>query len=86
MCTTLISVHSLHIQNLQAPDSLFSDLHTFEFDDHPLSDDQTVMASVKMFRDSGLASTFRIDDRVSYIHVHVDSYVPLHYLRFYPGV
>ena len=65
--TKIDSVHSMHTKKLQAPDSLFSDLHKFEFDDHPLSDDQTVMASVRMFRDSGLASTFRIDDRVSYI-------------------
>ena len=56
---------SVHTQKLEAPD-LFSDLHKFEFDDLPLSDDQTVVASVRMFRDSGLASTFRMDDRVSY--------------------
>ena len=72
VCTCIYLVYNtyfLHTQNLQAPDSLFSDLHTFEFDDHPLSDDQTVMASVKMFRDSGLASSFRIDDRVSYMYI-----------------
>lgn len=55
----------LYLQNLSVPDSLFSDLHTFEFDDLLLSDDQTVMASVRMFKDSGLANTFKIDDKVS---------------------
>ena len=55
----------IYLQNLSVPDSLFSDLHTFEFDDLLLSDDQTVMASVRMFKDSGLANTFKIDDKVS---------------------
>ena len=46
---------------------MFSDLHKFEFDDLPLNDDQTVLASVRMFRDSGLTATFRIDEKVSFI-------------------
>ena len=57
-----------HTQQIPAPDSLFADLHTFEFDDYHLSEDQTVLASVRMFRDSGLTATFRIDDKVSCIY------------------
>ena len=40
-------------------------LHMFEFDDMHLSDDETLLASVRMFHDTGLSTTFRINDKVS---------------------
>ena len=40
-------------------------LNVFEFDDINLSDDETVLASVRMFHDTGLSTTFRINDKVS---------------------
>ena len=73
----------IHPQQLQVPDSLFSDLYTFEFDDYPLNDDQTVLASVRMFKDSGLASTFKIDDQVSLLLLHVQCTCICMYMYMY---
>ena len=39
-------------------------LHSFRFDDLDLSDDQTLMASIAMFKQLDLINTFKIDYKV----------------------
>ena len=41
-------------------------LTSFKFDDLPLNDDHTALASVRMFIDSGLIERFKMDSKVQY--------------------
>ena len=41
-------------------------LSSFKFDDLPLSDDHTALASIRMFIDSGFVERFKIDTKVQH--------------------
>lgn len=63
-CMCVTHEHFVYLQRLSLSQTTFKGLDMFEFDDTSLSDDQTVMASVKMFSDSGLTTLFKIDEKV----------------------
>ena len=63
--TLLIQSPYLVLQSLSLPTANKFNLTSFNFDDEPLSDDDTVMASVRMFIDRGLMKQFKISKRVS---------------------
>lgn len=49
---------------LPVPEAKQYCLMSFRFDDLPLNDDHTVLASVRMFIDGGLVEKFKIDLKV----------------------
>ena len=51
-------------QQLEVPSVNSIQLDTFEMDDLPLSDDETVLASVRMFMECGHIERFRIEPKV----------------------
>ena len=52
------------LQLLPVPEAKQYCLMSFRFDDLPLNDDHTVLASVRMFIDGGLVEKFKIDLKV----------------------
>ena len=56
--------HSLCSQNTPVPTAKDTNLDSFDFNDALLSDDETVLASVRMFLDCDLVTKFNIDYKV----------------------
>ena len=59
VCSTLLCPQSAIIPTVEQ-----FNLYSFRFDDFNLSDDQTLMASVAMFKQLDLINTFKIDFKV----------------------
>lgn len=58
------------VQGYPIPRSSSYGLSTFKFDDLHLSEDETVLGSVRIFIDAGLLEAFKIDSKVC-MCVHV---------------
>lgn len=63
---------------MAVPESLAINLNSYTFDDLPLREDETVLASVRMFIDSGLMESLRMDRQVKErgLLSHHNVYVP----------
>lgn len=51
-------------QAVVVPSAEQFNLHSFRFDDFNLSDDETLLAAVAMFKELNLVNTFKIDYKV----------------------
>ncbi len=56
-------------QCVSVPEADQYHLLSYSFNDLLLNDDQTVLASIRMFMDSGLVQKFKIDTKVCSVHV-----------------
>lgn len=57
-------LYNVVLQQLAIPESTEYKLTSFMFDDLPLNEDHTVLASVRMFIDCGMVEAFKINAKV----------------------
>ena len=60
----LILILCTYVQSIAVPEADQYLLLSYSFDDLSLTEEQTVLASIRMFMDSGLLQNFRIDTKV----------------------
>ena len=63
-CYTSLPELSFAMQKLRVPEVVAIELCSFGFDDLPMSENETVLASVRMFTDCGFLEKFKIDQKV----------------------